>query len=126
MLESFLLDPDLMDERTSDSSYVSSSRGDFRQRVAARDGTCVMTGTGNVQVCHVVPHAKGHQVRSEYLWNHSESSFQAQYIINLASHRHEVLDPPLESINDTRNGILLAVQLHSPFGTSEAAFLQVS
>jgi HNH endonuclease len=128
MLESFLLDPDLMDERTSDSSYVSSSRGDFRQRVAARDGTCVMTGTGTpyAQACHIVPHAKGHQVRSEYLWKHSESSFQAQYIINLASHRHEVLDPPLESINDTRNGILLAVQLHSPFGTSEAAFLQVS
>jgi len=126
MLESFLLDPDLMDERTSDASHVSSSRADFGQRVVARDGTCVMTGTPNVQACHVVPHAKGHEVRSEYLWNHSESSFQAQYIINLASHRHEVLDPPLESINDTRNGILLAVQLHGPFGASEAAFLQVS
>jgi HNH endonuclease len=128
MLESFLLDPDLMDERTSDASYVSTSRGDFQQRVAARDGTCVMTGTGAryAQACHVVPHGKGHQVRSEYLWNHSESSFQAQYIINLASHRHKVLDPPLESIDDTRNGILLSPSLHIPFGTSEAAFLQVS
>jgi hypothetical protein len=126
MLESFLLDPDLMGERTSESSHVSSSWGDFRMRVAARDGTCVMTGTSYVQACHVVPHAKGHQVRSEYLWNHSESSFQAQYIINLVSHRREVLDPPLESINDTRNGILLALQLHGSFGASEVAFLQVS
>ena len=69
MLESFLLDPDLMAERTSDSSYVSSSRGDFRQRVAARDGICVMTGTPYMyaQAFHVVPHAKGHEVRSEYL-----------------------------------------------------------
>jgi hypothetical protein len=126
MLESFLLDPDLMDERTSDASHVSSSQGDFRQSVAARDGNCVVTGTRYVQACHVVPHAKGHEVRSEYLWKHSESSFQAQYIINLANHRHEVLDPPLENIDDTRNGILLALQLQAPFGASEVAFLQVS
>ena len=126
MLEPFLLDPDLMDERTSDASYVSSSQGNFRQRVAARDGNCVMTSTQRVQACHIIPHAKGHQVRSEYLWIHSVSSFQVQYIINLASHRHEVLDPPLESINDTRNGILLALQLHGAFVASQVAFLQVS
>jgi hypothetical protein len=126
MVESLLLDPDLMDDRTSDASHASIGRGDFGQRVTARDVTCVMTGSTNVQACHVVPHAKGHEVRSEYLWNHSKSSFQAQYIINLTSHRHEGLDPPLESINDTRNGILLANHLHGPFGASEAAFLQVS
>jgi hypothetical protein len=90
-----------MDERTSDASHVSSSCADFAQRVVARDVTCVMTHTSYVQACHVIPHSKGHEVRSKYLWNHSESSFQAQYIINLASHRREVLDPPLESINDT-------------------------
>ena|SRR5271154_4525494 len=104
---------------------VSSSWGDFRQRVAARD-SCVITGTLYVQAYHIVPHTKGHKVHSEYLWNHSESSFQAQYIINFASPRHEVLDPPLEGINDTRNEILLALQLHSLFGASEATFLQVS
>ena len=32
----------------------------------------------------------------------------------------------LNDINDTRNGILLALQLHNPFGASEVAFLQVS
>ena len=56
----------------------------------------------------------------------SESSFQAQYIINLAKHRQVDLNPPLESIDDPRNGILLAVQLHNPFGASQVAFLQVS
>ena len=47
MLESFLLDPDLMDDRTSNNSasHVSCRQPDFRKRVAARDGTCVMTST---------------------------------------------------------------------------------
>lgn len=126
MLEAFLLDPDLMDDRMSDTSYDSISRGNFKRRVRDRDGTCVMTGSSNVTACHIVPHAKGHQVCSEYFSNHPESSFQAKYMINLANHRPEVLDPPLDSINDARNGILLAVHLHIPFGTSEVAFLQVS
>jgi hypothetical protein len=47
ILEAFLLDPDLMDDRTSDASDISTSRGDFRDRVVARDGTCVMTGAAN-------------------------------------------------------------------------------
>jgi len=65
-------------------------------------------------------------VCSEYLLNHSEFLFQAKYTINLVNHKHEAMDPPLDNINDTRNGILLASQLHCPFGTSEVAFLQVS
>ena len=115
-----------MDDRTSDASDISASRGDFRDRVVARDGTCVMTGTENFQACHIVPHAKGHQVCSEHLLNHSEFSCQAKYMVNLANHRHEAVDPPLDDINDTRNGILLALQLHLPFGASKVAFLQVS
>ena len=47
-------------------------------------------------------------------------------MINLTNHRHEALNPPLNNINDTRNGIALASQLHRPFGTSAVAFLQVS
>jgi len=66
-----------------------------------------MTAARFVQACHIVPHAKGHQ-----------------YMTNLANHRHEPLDPPLDDISDTRNGILLGLQLHGPFGASEAAFLQ--
>ena len=129
MLEPFLLDPDLMDDRTSDASTMSTDRANFRQRVIDRDGTCLMTGTGAryCQACHIIPHAKGHQVCSEYFLNHSEFSFQVrQYIEILANHRHQVLEPPLNDINDTRNGILLAVQLHASLWTSEVAFLQVS
>ncbi|KAF8331813.1 hypothetical protein F5887DRAFT_56124 [Amanita rubescens] len=95
-----------MDDRTSDSSVLSTDRANFRQRMADRDGTCLMTGSTNFQACHIVPHAKGDQ-----------------YMSNLTNHRHEVLEPPLNDINDTRNGILLAVQLHGPFGASEVAFL---
>ena len=128
MLEPFLLDPDLMDDRTSlDGSQMSTARGDFAQRVKGRDGTCVMTGDADYPVaCHIIPHAKGHEVRFEYLWNRFKSSFQGQYIINLIHHRHENLDPPLDNINDTRNGILLNILLHSSFGVSKCAFLQVS
>lgn len=45
---------------------------------------------------------------------------------SLADHRNEVLDPPLDDINDPRNGILLATHLHRPFENSNVAFLQVS
>jgi hypothetical protein len=121
----FLLDPDLVDDRTSDSSAISIRRADFAQGVTDCDGTCLMTGaTSNFQACHIIPHAKGNQVCSEYL-NHSQFSFQAQYINSLADHRN-VLDPPLDDINDPRNGILLQVTLHRPFGASMVAFLQVS
>ncbi|KIL55307.1 hypothetical protein M378DRAFT_188679 [Amanita muscaria Koide BX008] len=123
----FLLDPDLMDDRTSDSSAISTRRADFAQRVTDRDGshgTCLMTGaTTNFQACHIIPHAKGNQVCSEYL-NHSQFSFQAQYMNSLADHRNEVLDPPLDDINDPRNGMLLTVLLHRPFGASVVAFLE--
>jgi len=61
MSDPFLLDPDLMDDRTSDSSAsISTRRADFAQRVTDRDRTCLMTGaTSNFQACHIVPHAKG-------------------------------------------------------------------
>jgi hypothetical protein len=62
MLEAYLLDPDLMHDRTSDGSAISISRGDFRDKVRVRDGSCVMTAARFVQACHIVPHAKGHQV----------------------------------------------------------------
>ena len=68
ILEPHLIDPNGMDGRTSNTgSPLSALRGDFRDRVETRDGTCVMTGaTGPVDACHIIPHAKGHQVRSEH------------------------------------------------------------
>jgi hypothetical protein len=115
-----------MDDRTSDTSAISTSRGDFEDRVSARDGNCVMTGPTFAEACHVIPQAKGRQVRSECLLYHSEFLSQAKYMINLVNYRNERLNPPLDDINDTRNGILLSVLLHHPFGASEVAFLQVS
>jgi len=126
MLDECLLDPDLMDDKTSDASSISTSRGDFADRVAGRDTTCVTTNSEeDCQACHIIPHSKGHQVCSEYLLNHSEFSFQAKYIINLVHHMNSNIVPPLESINDTRNGILLYSALHGPFGASKIAFLRV-
>jgi hypothetical protein len=60
-----LLDPDLMDDRTSIATAESTNRGDFRQRVTDRDETCVLTGAEENNIaCHVVPHGKTHQVCS--------------------------------------------------------------
>ena len=44
----------------------------------ARDQTCVMTGAQSAQgleACHIIPHAKGHQVRSERPWDHFKFLF---------------------------------------------------
>ncbi|EDR14543.1 uncharacterized protein LACBIDRAFT_321675 [Laccaria bicolor S238N-H82] len=104
-----LLDPKVMDDRTSVGSEVTSRQADFRQDVVNRDRCCVMTGSAGSEGCHIIPHSKGDQ---------------AKYMKNLVAHREVVVDPPLESINDTRNGILLLKVLHRPFGASEVAFLQ--
>jgi hypothetical protein len=122
----FLLDPAIMDDMTSDSSAKAARTADFAKRVIARDGTCLMTGAlPYCQACHIVPHAKRNKVCSEYS-NHSQFSFQAQYMSGVAKRRNEVVNPPLNDIDDTRNGILLITQLHGPFGDSKVAFLQVS
>jgi hypothetical protein len=128
MLDPLLLDPAGMNLRTaSTSSVVSSGRGGFRQRVLDRDGYCVMTGGETyAQACHIIPHAKGSQVPSEYLLYHSKCSFQDKYLINLINHRGVIVDPPLEDINNTGNGILLYIMLHAAFGSSDMAFFQVS
>ena len=125
MLGYLLLDPDMMDGRTSDSSDITDRRASFRARVVARDEHCVLTGAKACQACHIIPHAKGDQVRSQFLY-HSESLSQAQYISNLVSYRDESLEPTMSDINDTRNGVLLSVALQPSFGASKAAFLQVS
>ena len=58
-----LLDPDLMDDRTSDSSATSIRRHNFAQEVNNRDRTCLVTGAvTNTEVCHIIPHAKGNEV----------------------------------------------------------------
>ncbi|KAF8345752.1 hypothetical protein F5887DRAFT_1061647 [Amanita rubescens] len=118
-----LVDPKVMDDRTSYASEVTSRRANFKQDVVNRDRCCVMTGATLFEACHIIPHANGDQVRSGPLYR-SRRSFQTKYIKNLIAYRKEVVDPPLEGINDTRNGILLNRQLHPPFGTSQVAFLQ--
>jgi hypothetical protein len=45
--------------------------------------------------------------------------------MDLFAKRGASVEPPLEGINDTRNGLLLHVALHRPFGDSEIAFLRV-
>lgn len=62
-----LLDPDLMEDRTSFATAHTTRRADFRQRVHDRDGICILSGTAeDVQACHIVPHSKGNQVCSQY------------------------------------------------------------
>ena len=123
--DSRLLDPKVMDDRTSYTLDVNRRRPNFKQNVVNRDKCCVISGTTQFEACHIIPHAKGDQVRSGPLYR-SRRSFQMKYIKNLVAYREVVVNPCLESINDTRNGILLNRMLYNTFGTSEVAFLQVS
>ena len=123
--DSRLLDPKVMDDRTSYTLDVNRRRPNFKQNVVNRDKCCVISGTTQFEACHIIPHAKGDQVRSGPLYR-SRRSFQMKYIKNLVAYREVVVNPRLESINDTRNGILLNRMLYNTFGTSEVAFLQVS
>lgn len=125
MLDPLWLDPEAMNDRTSYSSARSACSQNFRRDVINRDLTCAMTDgpADNCQACHIILHSRGDQV--------SPGSFQAypspKYISNLADYREVLVDPPLESINDIRNGLLLYIALHRPFGPeSQIAFLRVS
>ena len=61
-----LLDSNLMDDRTSLATTKSTNRDNFRQRVTDHDRTCVLTASEeNLNACHIIPHAKIHQVCSE-------------------------------------------------------------
>lgn len=102
-----LLDPKAMDDRTSYTLEVNKRRPYFKRDVVNRDRCCVVTGTLQFDAFHIIPHAKGDQ-----------------YIKNLVAYREVVVDPRFESINDTRNGILLNRMLHHAFRTSQIAFLQ--
>ena len=63
----FLLDPDLMADRTS--NVTTPRQSNFRTRVVNRDQTCIMTNETpqDCQACHIIPHANGTEVCSEYL-----------------------------------------------------------
>ena len=60
-----LVDVAAVDDRTSDASVLSTRRSEFRANVIERDGTCVLTGNPARQciACHIIPHAKGSNVR---------------------------------------------------------------
>ena len=60
-----LVDVGAMDERTSNVSSLTTHRATFRGDAIERDGTCVMTGdlAYNCDACHILPHAKGNDVR---------------------------------------------------------------
>lgn len=128
--EAHLVDVDAADDRTSNVSSLSTCRWDFTTDVIERDRTCVMSDdiVENCDACHILPHAKGSTVRP---YDSSYSGFLTliKYMLNLVKHRGGTygsadLDD-LVDIDDTRNGLLLNVLLHRPFGASKMAFLKV-
>ena len=122
-------DVDALDDRTSDASALSERRADFRARVIDRDQTCVITGDAayNSIACHILPHAKGSDVRFSRPSMSVTSYPSLKYISNVISHRNGTDDDidDLDDIDDTRNGILLYSSLHRPFGAGESVFLKV-
>ncbi|KAF8324508.1 hypothetical protein F5887DRAFT_1206118 [Amanita rubescens] len=109
--EACLVDADVMDDRTSNSSQLTTRRNDFRTKVIEGDGTCVITDepVSNCVGCHIIPHAKG-----------------SNYISNVVRNRSGTDDSvnDINDINDIRNGLLLSNLLHRPFGSGKIAFLK--
>jgi hypothetical protein len=53
------------------------------------------------------------------------NSFRLQYIRSFARFRCDSEDDVLEDVSDLRNGILLYIGLHGPFGRGEMVFMKV-
>ncbi|KAF8695511.1 hypothetical protein AX14_001769 [Amanita brunnescens Koide BX004] len=104
--EARLVDPDVMDNRTSNVSSLTDCRHDFRTNVIGRDGARVITSDldSNCTACHIIPHNISNAVR------HRGGTDGSADDIN--------------DINDTRNGILLSNLLRQPFGSGKLAFLR--
>ena len=58
-----MLDPKGMDDRSSTTSNASSHRANFQRDVIDRDSCCVTSGSTGFEACHIIPRAKGDQVR---------------------------------------------------------------
>ncbi|KAF8692316.1 hypothetical protein AX14_002594 [Amanita brunnescens Koide BX004] len=100
-----------MDDRTSNTSNLTTRRNDFRTNLIERDGICVISDdiASNCDGCHIIPHAKG-----------------SDYISNVVRHRGGTDDSAddIDDINDIRNGFLISTLLHRPFGDGRFAFLK--
>jgi hypothetical protein len=123
-----LIDPAGLDDRTSDASSLSTRRANFRQDVLDRDETCVLTSTSArlCQACHIIPHAKGDEVRPQLNSSNESSSFaQSKYMSRVVAHRGGG-QSDISRIDDTRNALLVTATLHLAIGHHLMAFLQVS
>ncbi|EKM74995.1 hypothetical protein AGABI1DRAFT_132696 [Agaricus bisporus var. burnettii JB137-S8] len=67
----------------------------------------IQVSPGSCEAAHIIPHSKGNK-----------------YITKLHPRHHINLQPPLNDINDVRNGILIYIAFHHHLGLSEIAFLR--
>ena len=60
-----LVDPQAINNRSSDASDVTEGRADFIEGIVDRDETCRGIGEQvmHCTVCHIIPHSKGENVR---------------------------------------------------------------
>jgi hypothetical protein len=126
---------DGIDDRTSDvHSQASTTQWRFRDDIISRDGTCIMTNEPPVMchACHFLPHSKG-DVRLFHFLNLLSSSvlffcsfvYELQYIQSVTQFRCQSQSDVLDDICDVRNGVLLYVGLHGPFGRGKMVFMKV-
>ena len=89
-----------LDERQSYTTNDGVSRARFREEIVARDdGFCIVTAKVS-QVCHIIPHVKGDDVRSKNL---SLTVILVKYLDFPGNNRLRHLERPLLSIGDPRN-----------------------
>ncbi|KAJ7193313.1 hypothetical protein GGX14DRAFT_589009 [Mycena pura] len=99
------IDIDAIDDKVTDS-VGTPRRASFREAVVNRDSICILTrvNAGNCEACHIIPHSKGDE-----------------YLASLSVHRG--IDPAITEIKDVRNGLLLFIGLHKPFGLGQIGLL---
>ncbi|KIJ57383.1 hypothetical protein M422DRAFT_773957, partial [Sphaerobolus stellatus SS14] len=95
----------------SSPSESSNTRGGFRSKVLARDGSCVFTHVDdiNAEVAHIIPFARGDG------WLQIVVRNRPAGIENITN---------LNSVNDVRNGFTAYDHIHKRFDSREAVILK--
>ena len=120
------VDLEVIKQRSQVPSETTRTRDDFRTRVLERDGYCVWTGLEGIGM-HIIPYSRGDEACLHY----SYSVLPAKFIILLQWLRRIIDNRPHDenleslSINDIRNGVFGAPNIHFYFDPRSVVVLKV-
>ena len=121
-----LVDLEGLNHLTSSRLSTDSCLG-FDEAVKERDGGCVITGrTMFADGVHLLPHSKGSEVCLFPVRSLNSLLREMQYIAAVFRLISSEGEPQIDCIDDVRNGILLALEVHRLFGQCGVGFLPMS